>query len=65
VKRLLAALLLALTALAAGAAPIITPPEHRRGEDRTHLTFPEWYLVHSPAELATYLSAERAPSEFP
>ena len=67
-KRLLAALLLALPALAggrAGAAPIITPPEHRRAEDQTFLTYPEWYLVHSPAELATYLSAERAPSEFP
>jgi hypothetical protein len=65
VKRWLAALLLALTALAASATPIITPPEHRRGEDQTFLTFPEWYLVHSPAELATYLSADRAPSEFP
>ena len=64
-KRWLAALLLALPALAASAAPIITPPEHRRGEDQTYLTFPEWYLVHSPAELATYLNADRAPSEFP
>ena len=64
-KRWLAALLLALPALAAGAAPIITPSEHRRGEDQTFLTFPEWYLVHSPAELATYLNADRAPSEFP
>ncbi len=64
-KRLLAALLLALTALAANAAPIVTPPEHRRGEDQTFLTFPEWYLVHSPAELAQFLNARRAPSEFP
>lgn len=64
-KRWLAALLLAWTALAASATPIVTPPEHRRGEDQTFLTFPEWFLVHSPAELATYLSAERAPSEFP
>jgi len=65
VKRLLAALLLTCAAGAGGAAPIVTPPEHRRGEDQTYLTFPEWFLVHSPAELATYLSAERAPSEFP
>jgi hypothetical protein len=64
VKRLLAAVLTG-AALAAGAAPIVTPPEHRRGEDQTFLTFPEWYLVHSPAELATYLNADRAPSEFP
>jgi hypothetical protein len=65
VKRLLAALLLASTALAAGAAPIITPAEHRRGEDQTFLTFPEWTLVHSPAEMATYFAAQRRPSEFP
>jgi hypothetical protein len=64
VKRWLAALLM-LTALAANAAPIVTPPEHRRGEDQTFLTFPEWYLVHSPAELAQFLKAQRAPSEFP
>jgi len=64
VKRLVAALLLTCAAGAGGAAPIVTPPEHRRGEDQTYLTFPEWFLVHSPAELATYLSAERAPSEF-
>jgi hypothetical protein len=64
VKRWLVALL-ALTAFAASAAPIVTPPEHRRGEDQTFLTFPEWFLVHSPAELATYLNADRVPSEFP
>jgi hypothetical protein len=64
VKRWLAALL-ACAALAAGAAPVVTPPEHRRGEDQTFLTFPEWYLVHSPAELAQFLDAQRAPSEFP
>jgi hypothetical protein len=64
VKRGFAALL-TCAALAAGAAPIVTPPEHRRGEDQTFLTFPEWYLVHSPAELAQFLNAQRAPSEFP
>jgi hypothetical protein len=66
VKRLLAAVLLLVAAATApaGEAPI-TPVEHRRGEDQTFLTFPEWYLVHSPAELAQFLSAQRAPSEFP
>ncbi len=63
-KRWLAALL-TCAALVANAAPVVTPPEHRRGEDQTFLTFPEWYLVHSPAELATYLNAQRVPSEFP
>jgi hypothetical protein len=65
VKRWWVSLLMMLTALAAYAAPIVTPPEHRRGEDQTFLTFPEWYLVHSPAELAQFLNAQRAPSEFP
>jgi hypothetical protein len=65
VKRWLFALLMTWTALSAHAAAIVTPPEHRRGEDQTFLTFPEWYLVHSPAELATYLATDRDPSEFP
>ncbi len=67
-KRLLFACLLsatALTALAVTAAPPVTPAEHRRGEEQTFLTFPEWYLVHSPAELASYLSLRRPPSQFP
>jgi hypothetical protein len=64
VRRWLLALLI-LMALVAQAAPIVTPPEHRRGEDQTFLTFPEWYLVHSPAKLATYLADDRDPSEFP
>jgi hypothetical protein len=64
VKRVLLALLLACGAAAAADEPI-TPAEHRRGEDQTFLTFPEWYLVHSPAEIAQYLSLQRAPSEFP
>ncbi|HEV8691235.1 MAG TPA: hypothetical protein VGQ91_13125 [Ideonella sp.] len=42
-----------------------TPAEHRRGAEQTYLTFPEWYLVHSPAELADYLRAGRPPSAFP
>ena len=65
-KRAFAACLLALAAGLAGAADaVLTPPEHRRGEDQTFLTFPEWYLVHSPAELAQLLSLQRPLSEFP
>ena len=57
---------LALVAgLACAADAPRTPSEHRRGEDQTFLTFPEWYLVHSPAELARYLEGQRAPSAFP
>lgn len=46
----------------------LTPPEHRRGEEQTYLTFPEWFLVHSPAELAAYLQRDGCsarPSGFP
>ena len=65
-RRAIVALLLAAVAGVATAADVVlTPPEHRRGEDQTFLTFPEWFLVHSPAELAQFLSLQRAPSEFP
>lgn len=53
-------------ALAGAAEPsTVTPTEHRRTPDQTFLTFPEWYLVHSPAEYAAYLSRGGAPSAFP
>ena len=41
-----------------------TPKEHRRGEEQTFLTYPEWFLVHSPAEYAAYVR-EHPPSDFP
>jgi len=49
---------------AAPAETPVTPKEHRRGGDQTFLTFPEWFLVYSPAEYADYVK-ERAPSRFP
>jgi hypothetical protein len=48
----------------AAADQSLTPPEHRRGEDQTYLTFPEWFLVHSPAEYAAFLQ-HRDPHDFP
>ena len=49
-------LLCALAMSAAAAAPaVLTPPEHRRGEEQTFLTFPEWFLVFSPAEYADFV----------
>jgi len=64
--------LLACAAIASAAPsdgpPPLTPLEHRRGAEQTYLTFPEWFLVHSPAEYASYLARERcasAPSAFP
>jgi hypothetical protein len=62
--RLLALLLLSVSAAVLARDDVVTPMEHRRGEEQTFLTFPEWYLVHSPAELARYLAQGRAPSEF-
>lgn len=42
----------------------LTPTEHRRGEEQTFLTYPEWFLVHSPAEYAAYVQTQ-TPSDFP
>ena len=50
--------------LAEGSDTILTPTEHIRPADQTFLTFPEWFLVHSPREYATFLLNGR-PSEFP
>lgn len=68
IRRALGAALLGLSigvpAAAQDHAPI-TPAEHRRTPDQTFLTFPEWYLVHSPAEYAAYLAQAPHPSAFP
>ena len=50
------ALLLTLT--------LTTPAENRRPPDNTFLTYPEWFLVFSPAEYAAFIRHDR-PSEFP
>jgi hypothetical protein len=42
----------------------IAPPEHRRGTEQTFLTYPEWFLVFSPAEYAAFVK-DHPPSEFP
>ncbi len=52
------------SSMAAFAEPL-TPLDQRRGADQTFLTFPEWYLVHSPAEYAHFLGYSTHPSEFP
>jgi hypothetical protein len=43
---------------------IFTPKEHIRPGDQTFLTFPEWFLVHSPAEEAEYFKT-RTSTTFP
>lgn len=44
--------------------PMVTPAEHVRGTEQTYLTFPEWFLVHSPAEYANYVRGH-TPTAFP
>jgi len=67
-RRLAGALALAaLALLAAASAPAaepVTPPAHRRGAEQTFLTYPEWFLVHSPAEYAAFVRTH-TPSDFP
>jgi len=60
-KSLVFALLLAVFSVK---AETITPAEYRRNVEQTFLTFPEWFLVHSPAEYAAYVK-EHTPSDFP
>jgi hypothetical protein len=52
-------------AATAASGPLTAPPEHRRPPDQTFLTFPEWFLVHSPAEYAHYLGTGERVSAFP
>jgi hypothetical protein len=42
----------------------VAPAQHRRGPEQTFLTYPEWFLVHSPAEYAQFVK-ERPPTLFP
>lgn len=53
-----------LDAKRAASASVRTPVEDQRGTEQTFLTFPEWFLVHSPAEYAAYVRSH-TPSAFP
>ncbi|SEL87675.1 hypothetical protein SAMN05216359_12125 [Roseateles sp. YR242] len=66
-RALATSLCLVATGVGAALAPALpaTPPEHQRTPDQTFLTFPEWYLVHSPAEYAAYLGTGAPASRFP
>ncbi|NML42837.1 hypothetical protein HHL11_03670 [Ramlibacter sp. G-1-2-2] len=61
-RALLAAACFCMTA-AAQEAPV-APPEHRRGVEQTFLTYPEWFLVFSPAEYAQFVRRAQ-PDAFP
>ena len=53
-RNFLLALSLLLACLTSAAESPIAP-EQRRSVEQTFLTFPEWFLVHSPAEYARYV----------
>ena len=46
-----------------GAGHVVAAPVDRRGEEQTFLTFPEWFLVFSPAEYAEFVRVH-SPDEF-
>ena len=45
------------------AGHVVAAPVDRRGEEQTFLTFPEWFLVFSPAEYAEFVRTH-TPDEF-
>lgn len=56
-------LLMAAALSVAGTASTM-PAQHHRGPEQTFLTVPEWFLVFSPEEYATFLQ-DKSPSQFP
>jgi len=44
---------------------IKSPKEHHRPADQTFLTYPEWFLVYSPDEFATFSEQGKTPDRFP
>lgn len=61
---LAAATLHASSAGTPGMPAPLTPAENRRAPEQTFLTYPEWFLVFSPAEYAAFVRTA-PPSEFP
>jgi hypothetical protein len=51
------------TTRAADKGDVLAAPADRRGEEQTFLTFPEWFLVFSPAEYAEFVRTHN-PDEF-
>jgi hypothetical protein len=56
--------LLALACVTAQGAESPIPEDQRRSVEQTFLTFPEWFLVHSPAEYAVLVKT-RPAHDFP
>lgn len=53
-----------MDSFASEASEPVTPAEHRRPTEQTFLTYPEWFLVHSPTEFAVFVR-DNPVSEFP
>lgn len=53
----------AATEIQGNRVAIAAAPADRRGEEQTFLTFPEWFLVFSPAEYAAF-AQRHTPDEF-
>jgi hypothetical protein len=62
--RLLACILLCTCGGVALATESPVPLDQRRGVEQTFLTYPEWFLVHSPAEYARF-ARDNPPHQFP
>ena len=62
--RIIACIALLHAGIALAQNSVIAPAEHRRGAEQTFLTYPEWFLVHSPAEYAAYVR-DHTPTLFP
>jgi hypothetical protein len=60
-----AAALAAPAMLPSGDDGVHVPAADRRTPDQTFLTFPEWFLVFSPAEYAEMLEDDRSSDAFP
>ncbi len=58
--RALVATIAILSGAAACAAESPVPPDQRRSAEQTLLTYPEWFLVFSPAEYAAFTATEPA-----
>lgn len=43
-----------------GSKEVVTPKNYQRAADNTFWVYPEWYLVHSPAEQAEYFKTHTA-----
>lgn len=54
-----------VTGTVVASEPSLPVLEDPRGQERTFLSFPEWYIVYSAQEYAEFVAAGHFPDEFP